>query len=230
MRTMRVVIWVWVGLLTASPGAAWGQTYAPELGVTGPFVWNLGGSVVWPLDDSADRSHTAGGLTVGVTFNPNPVAGLQFEYGANWSNLKTGRLSSAGIGGNGFLQYFDLNLMVRPGRSGRGSFYLIGGGGLYYRVADITKVEGTALAPYCDPYFYYCSVVPVTATSLIGSRNSWDWGLDAGLGVTFGVRPPVGVYLEVRYHYIFGPSYTDFEGAERNADGQYLPVTLGVRF
>jgi hypothetical protein len=70
----------------------------------------------------------------------------------------------------------------------------------------------------------------VSASSVVAFRDTWDWGLDAGVGVTFAVAPVVRLYLEVRYHYIFGPDFTDSTGNERNADGQFLPITLGVRF
>jgi hypothetical protein len=40
----------------------------------------------------------------------------------------------------------------------------------------------------------------------------------------------VRLYLEARYHYIFGPSFTAADGRKRSADGQYVPITLGIRF
>jgi hypothetical protein len=94
----------------------------------------------------------------------------------------------------------------------------------------VTRIDGVAVAPYCDPYLFYCSAVPVATGTVIGSRSSWDWGLDAGIGFTYAVAPLVRLYAEVRYHYIFGPSFTDVNGQERTADGQFLPLTLGVRF
>ncbi len=230
MARVRVVL-AMIGCVAALASAqAQTQVYDPEAGITGPFVWNLGGTLAVPLGSQSDRVDTGGGFTVGLTFNPNPVAGVQFEYGANWSSLKTGTLANNGIGGNAFMQYFDLNAVLHPVHAGAISFYLLGGGGLYYRSADVTRVEGTTIAPYCDPWLFYCSAVPVTAVSVIGSRSSWDWGLDAGLGLTFAVAPPVRLYAEVRYHYIFGPSYTSSDGSKRTADGQILPLTLGVRF
>ena len=117
---------------------------------------------------------------------------------------------------------------VHPYRSV--GFYLIGGGGLYYRSVTVTRYQGTTLAPYCDPWLYYCSAVPVSASSVLGTRSRWDWGLDVGAGVTFTVSPPVSLYFEVRYHYIFDGTFTDSSGKKTSADGQYLPITLGVRF
>jgi opacity protein-like surface antigen len=218
-----------IGLAVATPARA--QFAAPELelGYTGPFVWNFGATLLVPLAEQADRQYVGGGFTAGLTYNWSAIAGLQFEYGGNWSSLKTGSLSAAGVSGTASFQYLDLNVVLHPGRAGPASFYFIGGGGLYYRWAHITKATGTTLAPYCDPWLYYCSVVPVTAQTVLGSRDSWDWGFDVGVGVSFAVSPPLRLYLEARYHYVFGPSFTDSSGTKRNADGQFLPITFGIR-
>jgi len=229
-----IVSWFVLGCLVAlAPAQAQAQDpYELETGLVGPIVWNLGGTLVVPLGDSESRSNVGGGFAIGLTYNPSPTGpvGIQFEYGADWSSLKTGKLQSAGINGNALLQYFNLNLAVHPVHAGRIGAYLIGGGGLYYRGVQVTRIEGTAVVPYCDPWLFYCSATPVTASSVIGTRTSWDWGLDGGLGLTFGVAPPVRLYLEVRYHYIFGPSFTTPSGQRKAADGQYLPITFGVRF
>jgi opacity protein-like surface antigen len=221
-----------IGLLAAAAPAAAQTFQAPEeeLGVTGPFGWNFGGTLNVPLSSTADRINVGGGFAAGLTYNVSPYTGLQFEYGGNWSTLKSGKLANNGVSGTASFQYFNLNVVVRPGRAGHVGFYLIGGGGLYYRYAAITKVTGTTIAPYCDPWLYYCSAVPVPATSVLGTRDSWDWGLDAGLGIAFAVAPPIRLYLEARYHYVFGPSFTDSSGVKHTADGQYLPITLGLRF
>jgi hypothetical protein len=206
------------------------QEYLYDTGVTGRLVWNLGGTLAIPVGASAGRANVGGGFTVGLTYNPRPTFGGQFEYGANWSTLKTGKLSGVGIGGHALMQYFNLNGVVHPVRHGRTGFYLLGGGGLYYRGVDVTKATGTAVVPYCDPWLFYCSATPVTTSAVLGSRSRWDWGLDAGLGFTFGLSPPARLYLEVRYHYIFGPSFTASDGSKRTADGQLVPLTVGIQF
>lgn len=234
MGRMRVG-WVVLGCLAAlSPaqarGQSQGQEYLYDTGVTGRLIWNLGGTLAVPLGDSADRVNVGGGFAVGLTYNPKPTFGAQFEYGVDWSTLKTGKLANNGIGGNALLQYFNLNAVLHPVRRGRTGLYLLGGGGLYYRGVDVTRVEGTAIVPYCDPWLFYCSAVPVEASSVLGSRSRWDWGLDAGIGFTFGLAPPIRLYVEMRYHYIFGPTFTAADGSKRSADGQYLPLTLGLQF
>jgi hypothetical protein len=200
-----------------------------DTNLTGPVEWNLGGTLAIPSGASANRVNVGGGLTVGATFFARPNVGVQLEYGANWTQLHGG-LAGSGLTGHGFNQYFDVNAVFRPMHGGRSGLYLLGGGGLYYRNVTVTRYEGTAIAPYCDPFLFYCSAVPVSASSVVGSRSRWDWGLDVGIGYTFGIAPPARVYLEVRYHYIFGPTFTNSSGGSEHADGSFIPITLGVRF
>lgn len=220
---------VGVGCLLGTPAIAQDDPYAGETGLAGPLVWNVSGMYNFPLGDTADRFYDGWGFTVGVTFNPNPLWGAQFEYGVSWHDLDTKQLASAGIVGNGMLHYFNLNLVARPAHAGRVGLYLIGGGGLYYRSVEVNQIQGTAVAPYCDPWLLYCYGVPVTVGTVIGSRDSWDWGLDGGAGITFGVAAPVRLYVEASYHYIFGPSF-DTPSGKKSADGQYLPLVVGVKF
>jgi hypothetical protein len=229
------VRWMTIGCLVAlAPARAWSQwETTPEEGMTpgAPIVWNLGGTLNVPLGSTADRQYVGGGFAAGVTYNPTAVAGIQFEYGADWASLKTGRLQNAGIYGNTFFQYFNLNLIVRPGHPhGPVGFYLIAGGGLYYRSVDVTRVTGAATGIYCDPWLYFCSTGTVATTSLVGSRSSWNGGVDGGVGITFALSPMSRLYLEARYHYVWGPSFTDLNGNSHSLDGQFLPLTVGVRF
>jgi opacity protein-like surface antigen len=221
-----------VSLSAARAQAPAPVTVAPEdLGLVPRIGWNFGGSLLVPLGPLSSRMNVGGGFAAGLSYNPSAVLGVQFEYGANWSSLSTGKLANAGIGGSASVQYFNIDLLIRPTHPGNVfGFYLIGGGGLYYRYAHVTRVTGTTIAPYCDPWLYYCSAVPVSAQSIIGSRSSWDWGLDAGAGVTFAIAPPLKLYVEARYHYVWGPSFTDSTGNKRSADSQFLPIILGVRF
>jgi hypothetical protein len=240
MRHVRVALMV-IGCLAALPPAQAQEkeqaqeqeTYTQDdTGVMGPFVWNIGGLIGVPVGNTSDRANVGGGFVAGLTFNPSHPLGLQFEYGTNWFSLKTNQqLANLGIFGNGFMQYFNLNAVLRPFKGGgRVGFYLIGGGGLYYRRASVNQVEGTAVVPYCDPYLFFCSAAPVTASSVIGARTSWDWGVDGGIGFTYALSPPVRLYVEARFHYIFGPSFTAANGETRTADGEFVPVTIGVKF
>lgn len=230
MTSLRIVASLLGPLMALAPARAQEPTSPYETNLTGPVEWNLGGTLAIPTGPSADRVQVGGGFTLGVTFNAKPAMGIQLEYAVNWSNLENSGPVGTSLEGHTLLQYVDANFIYRPVRGGRSGLYLVGGGGLYYRDVTVTRSQGTTVAPYCDPYLFYCSLVPVEAVSVVGSRSRWDWGLDAGIGYTFGIAPPVRVYLEVRYHYIFGPTFHDASGSERKADGQYVPITLGIRF
>jgi hypothetical protein len=214
------------------PTAGQPQEPREDLGLLGPIVFNIGGMLNVPVGATSDRTNLGAGLTAGVTFNPHRNFGAQLEYGAAWSDLKTGgQVANLGVFGTGFFQYFNLNAVVRPTRTwNRVGFYLIGGGGLYYRRASINRVNGTTAAAYCDPYLFYCYATPVSTATILGSRDSWDWGVDGGLGLTFAVTPFSRVYLEARFHYIWGPTFTAPNGQQRTANGEYVPIVLGFQF
>ena len=48
--------------------------------------------------------------------------------------------------------------------------------------------------------------------------------------MTFALGTEAVFYVETRWHYMWGPEFTDGDGVVRNANGQYLPVTFGFRF
>jgi hypothetical protein len=172
-----------LGCLSGERAAAQ-EIYDPyeDPGVTGPFHFHFGGQVAWPLAESADRVDVGWGFAAGVTYAFRPNFGIEFEYGLDWSDLETGKLANAGVVGDALFQYFNVNLLARPARAGRVSLYFVGGGGLYYREAQVTQITGTTVAPYCDPWLYYCSAVPVATGQVIGDRSSWDWARRAGVG------------------------------------------------
>ena len=235
MRRVRSE-WLVLGCLALlAPSRARAQEQAQlappgeETGFAGPIVWNFGGQINVPLADSSRINDVGGGFAVGVTYSPIPLAGLQLEYGVDWAGLKTGPLSTVGIFGHSNFQYFNLNVVVHALNTGGVGLYLVGGGGLYYRSVTVSRTTGTAVVPYCDPWLLYCAATPVSTSAIVGSRHSWDWGVDGGLGFTFAVAPPVRLYVEARYHYIFGPSFNTPTG-KKSANGQFLPITLGVRF
>jgi len=63
--------------------------------------------------------------------------------------------------------------------------------------------------------------------NIVGERSSTDFGMDFGGGVSFS-----GIYAEVRYHYIWGPTITTPGGgtSTQKANGQFLQTTFGIRF
>jgi opacity protein-like surface antigen len=72
--------------------------------------------------------------------------------------------------------------------------------------------------------------------NVVGDRSSTDFGMVFGGGINIAASEAASVYIEFRYHYIWGPEINP-TGAESitgttttKANGQFLPFTVGVRF
>lgn len=103
--------------------------------------------------------------------------------------------------------------------------YLIGGGGLYYRNANLSQVVTVGNSVACTPAWlswgFTCSSGFVTANQSLKSASSTVFGGNFGVGFT--VRIPdshYNFYLESRYHY----------APTKGVHTQLLPITVGVRF
>jgi opacity protein-like surface antigen len=195
-----------------------------------PLVaFNVAGMVSFPIGSSSEAFSPGGGFALGVQFRPLPVFGVGIEYSYSWYDVDSSPVPQSHLDGLHTLQYWDLNVMVRPVHADRVGFYVIAGPGIYRRMAEVTRFAGVGVASLCDPLLFYCFPAAVPLEEVVASRHSTDFGINGGAGVYFVLNPPLRLYLEVRYHYIWGP---DFEraGETRNADGQYLPITLGLSF
>jgi opacity protein-like surface antigen len=220
-------------LAVAISAPAWAQDERP-------VQVNIGGSVVMPLSDVKDRFGTGGGFNIGVIIVPPaiPHFAIQAEYSYNHlagedksipiSITPGGALtSSALIQSHHNMQYIDLNGIVRG--AGEVSPYVIGGFGMYYRNVNLTTPD-VGYTTWCDPYWYVCYPTAVAIDRVIGERSSWDPGIDLGGGLSFKLGDTGRFYVETRWHYMWGPTFTDTAGVEHKANGQYLPVTFGFRF
>lgn len=217
--------------VSASP--AWAQDEKP-------VQVNVGGSIVMPLSGIKDDFGTGGGFNIGVLIIPpgNKHIGLQAEYGYNHlagqdktisiSAAPGGPLTSTAlIESHHNMQYIDFNGIVRGG--GTVSPYAIGGFGMYYRSVSLTTPD-VGYTTWCDPYWYVCYPTAVSIDKVIGDRSSWDPGIDLGGGISFKMGDSARFYVETRWHYMWGPTFTDSKGVEQKANGQYMPITFGFRF
>ncbi|MGZ3460029.1 MAG: outer membrane beta-barrel protein [Archangium sp.] len=198
-------------------------------GVVPRVGFNAGGGAAIPISDAGGRFKTGDGAEVGVTYNFTRRLGLQAEYAYTSYDIQANVLSSNGVEGNHSMQYGDLNAIynVLPARPL--GLYVLGGPGVYHRRVKISQFVGTGFAPYCDPWLFFCYSTPVSVEQVLGSRGKTDFGLDAGAGVSLRLfGGPMHLYLEGRYHYIFGGTI-DTPSGPRRATGQYLPLVLGFR-
>ena len=231
---MRTVLWgaVIATALAATP--VYAQSDRP-----GHFI--IGGGMSTPLGDVADRFDTGGIFTIGLTFEPPATPlGLQVEYGYNKLNGPETRIplvvnplatpsGTALIESHHKVHYFIANAILGGGARKRFNPYGLAGGGMYYRSVSLTTPD-VGLTTYCDPYWYVCYAEPVELDRVIGSRTTWDPGVNFGGGVSIRMGDAASFYMEARWHYTWGPTFTTLNGDELRANGNYFPVTFGFKF
>jgi opacity protein-like surface antigen len=204
-----------------------------------PVAFVLGGGFTAPNSDVRDHLGDGYNINVGVHVNVTPIVAIEGLYSFNGLGEK--RISipvsatpddtsiPTDFFGDMNMQYGTGSVIVRKPEGGVRPYGLIGAG-VYYRPIKVTT-PGVGFVPgYCDPWWYVCypgGFVPVE--NIVGERSSTDFGMAFGGGATFGV-----VFAELRYHYIWGPTVdvpAGFEAPEdREANGQFLALTFGVRF
>ena len=204
---------------------------------------NVGAGYTFALSDIRDHLGDGYNVNFGVTFNLSETLGIQGEYSFNGLGQKTIQIPvsptpNAATVPTDFsadmnMQFGDLNVIYRPQTGGRAKPYVLGGIGIYYRPVKVTT-PGVGYVPgWCDPWWYICypgGFVPVE--NIVGERSSTDFGFDFGGGVDVPLGESAKLYIEARYHYIWGPEVkTSVSGTDtKKANGQFLPITVGVRF
>jgi hypothetical protein len=208
-----------------------------------PFAVHVGGGYTFAM--SSVRQYLGDGwhINVGLTLKPNATFGLQLEYAYNALGTKQVQVPAGTLPPGALLQpvyadmnmqYADLNLVVKPRTNGRTKPYLITGVGVYYRPVRVTTPTAGYVPGYCYPYYYSCWPGGyVEVDQVLASATSTGFGMDFGGGVYvhMGGDAGGGFYIESRYHYIWGPEIKDQNGASHGkANGQFLPITVGLRF
>jgi opacity protein-like surface antigen len=227
-------------LLAAAPAAAQDEK---------PVQLNIGGGFTGVYGAASDRIGNGGNFTLGVIFKVTPVVSLQGEYGWNGMEKKQVQLPvsvnplDTGVPtdffADGNMQYGDFNVLLHPPQSsGKVHPYAVTGLGIYYRPVSITT-PAVGFATVCDPYWYVCYPTAVPVDQVVGSRSSTDFGMNFGGGVTFKIGEHTSMYVETRYHYIWGPTFEPSQATPLSAEatpksfkanGQFLPITVGFRF
>jgi hypothetical protein len=176
-----------------------------------------------------------------MIFEPTPAFGMQVEYAYHKLAgedkqiplfLPTPQLVENGtalIESHHSMQYINFNGIFRAATGSLVSPYAIGGAGAYYRSVSLTTPD-VGLTTWCDPYWYVCYPTLVEVDRIIGDRGGWDPGINVGAGVTMKLGDSALFYVETRWHYMWGPEFTDANGVTQKANGQYFPVTFGFRF
>jgi opacity protein-like surface antigen len=232
---MRFISAMTIGLVAITSARAAERETTPtafeEYMATGvPRVgFNAAGGAALPISDAGGSFKTGIGAQVGVTYNFTQRLGLQAEYSFSRYGIQANVLEAQSVEGDHVLHYGDINAVYKVLRARPLGIYVLGGPGVYYRKVTISQVVGTGFAPYCDPWLLLCYAQPVDITQVLGERSRTDFGLNAGAGIELRLfGGPMHLYLEARYHYVFGGTIETPSGPRR-ITGQYLPVMLGFR-
>ncbi len=188
------------------------------------------------------NNHFGSGYNInfGVTFNIRPSIGIMAEYSYNGLGQKQVNLpvSAQPVGsgadtpfyGDMNMQYGNFDVVFKPQVQGKVAPFVLAGAGVYYRPINVTTPGAGYVPGYCDPFWYYCAPggwVPVDY--IVGSRSSTDFGMTFGGGVAFRVAESASVFVEARFHYIWGPKFT-VSGTTYDSNSSYFPITFGIRF
>jgi hypothetical protein len=225
-------------------GAAIAFAATPALAQDKKFDVNIGGGFTATTGEVHNHLGNGGNFMIGVTFHVNEHLGIQAEYGYTPIGSKTvdlptvSPLGTTPVSAGHHMHQGTFNAISRFGASdSKIRPFVIGGVGVYNRVVQLTS-PGTGLVTVCDPWWYVCYPVAVPVTNILGERSSTDFGINVGGGFGFRLGDHAEAYFEARYHYIWGPKASSLvpggilpPGTEdRNANGQYFPVTFGIRF
>ncbi len=224
-------------LLAAVPAAAQDEK---------PVQLTIGGGWTSVLGQTRDHVANGGNFTIGVLFNTKGPVKIQGEYGWNGFQKKQINLNTASnpinppstptpFYADGNMQYFDGNIVFEPKTSAKAAGYAVVGLGYYHRPVNVTT-PGVGYVTVCDPWWYVCYPTLVPVDQVVGERSSNDFGMDFGGGVNFKLSDSASLFVEARYHYIWGPTISQSNvpagqtPSSLKANGQFLPITVGFRF
>jgi len=219
--------WVRTGLVVAAlaglPALAGAQDKEKKVDV------EFGGGGSLPLGGTAKAVSIGGSIIGGLDYNASRKVAVQLQYQYSRYDVKGNLFDVTLYDANHAMQYIDLNIIIAPRGHHENGPYLVFGGGEYYRKVSITKFQGYAGGAVCNPWLLICYPVGVPVEQILGSRSRWDLGFDVGAGMQFQVTRKAHAFLETRFHYIFGPTFNTPSGSQK-ATGEYLPLSVGVRF
>ena len=211
-----------------------------------PVEVNFGFGWTFPTTDFKKSFDAGWHGTAGVTFWMNPKLGFLVDYTYSKmdgpqktinvvQNPIAGAVSTSGLlEANHQIHATTFNLVSRFGHEGPIGAYVLGGGGWYHRIVQITT-PSVGYTTFCDPYWYVCYPALVSVDQIIGDRSSNDFGINIGGGITFGHAAKF--YVESRYTYVWGPEITPNVPANgatapvsTTTNAAYFPLTFGIRF
>ena len=196
---------------------------------------HIGGGIGIPLGRTADFAGLSGTFQVGAGPNLSAHSSIVGEF--MWQGLPptprvlavlVNPLIAAGlpptVSTSSNLYALTANYMFRMAGH-RYGFYVIGGGGWYYRhtaLNNYTVAPGTVCQPVWDWWGFTCQAGVVSTSRTLATNGVSSGGVNVGTGITIGLGDSgVKYYMEARYHY--SP-----QGGRIST--QVIPVTFGFRW
>ncbi len=194
-------------------------------------TWSLGagGGASLPLSDTADRFDTGWNFQADATYHATPTLGVQLGYGHHEFGAKADLFDFTALEGTQKIDHASLGLVLSTPRDRSVGAYLVASGGLYFREVEVTRLEGSLTVPFCDPWLGVCYADTVPIESIVGQRSTTDLGLSVGAGLTLRAGDDVTLFVEARYHQVWGDEFQTPAGPQR-ANARFVPITVGLRF
>jgi Outer membrane protein beta-barrel domain len=191
------------------------------------FNFNVGGGLSVPLNPTGRYVGVNGSANTGMGVNFNKHNSIEGDF--MWNGLSpTRNLVQAIDRPRGSVNLFSVTgnyrFHIDSLAESPFGFYIIGGGGWYYRHTDINKNYVVPPLTVCQPIYnwwgFACDGGGLVQTT-IASHGTSAGGLDAGVGFTIKLPSPGWkFFIESRYNY----AWTNF------IPTALVPVTFGFRF
>jgi opacity protein-like surface antigen len=211
-------------LVSASPAQAQYNSWGGFVGFGGSF----------PLSDSKDSFKNGWNFAGGFAYNASENFSIQADYSFNRYGLNGEVFRVTDLGGSHTQQNLFLNAVFFTNSVDESSLYLLGGGGATHRNVEITRFAGFGTGIICNPWWFVCFPTTVPVEEILGSRSSWDPGVNVGIGFQVdlgGGRGGAKFYVETRYSYIRGDEFENpLTGSPQRGNTQYITLNGGFRF
>ena len=192
------------------------------------YTFNVGGGISTPLNPTGQHAGTSGNAVIGAGYRINKRQSVIGEF--MWSGLPPNRFVLQPVN----MPFGKINLYTVTAnyryeadriRGSRFGLYAIGGGGWYYRYAQIDKnyvvPPNQACAPMWGWWGYACDPDGYVYSYTVAYKGVSAGGLNGGVGFTMSFGDSLWkFYTEARYHYAFSSGIPT----------AVAPVTFGIRY
>jgi hypothetical protein len=196
----------------------------------GNLNFSMGGGLSVPLNPTANYVGVSGSFVAGGGYNidqHNSIVGQFMWAGLPPPSILPPTLSTIaqlnGLSSRGNLYNISADYKYRSGFGKTLGFYLIAGGGWYYRHVSISQGTSIPANTVCQPIWLWfgftCSNGFVNTAGAGGGTSSF--GVNGGVGLTLRIRDtPWKFFMESRYNYAPTHSITT----------QVVPITFGFEY